>query len=118
MDVITCAAPNLRDIPSNVMNPGAGNRRAEITYGDLRALISKRIKRVFDVAVAKGAEVLILGAWGCGAFRNPPQLVAEIFAEYTEQYRKNFEVIAYAVFHTEREMENYDAFKKKMKKFV
>ena len=115
VDVITCAAPNLRDIPSNVMNPGAGNRRAEITFDDLKALISKRIKRVFDVSVAKGAEVLILGAWGCGAFRNPPQLVAKIFAEYIEQYRKNFEVIEYAVFHTEREKDNYVAFRNVMK---
>ena len=65
--------------------------------------------------MAKGTEVLILGAWGCGAFRNPPQLVAEIFAEYTEQYRENFEVIEYAIFHTEREMDNYVAFKNVMK---
>lgn len=118
VDVVTCAAPNLRDIPSNVMNPGAGNRRAEISFDDLKTLISKRIKRVFDVAVINGSEVLILGAWGCGAFRNPPQLVAEVFAEYTEKYRKNFEVIEYAVFHTERERVNYDVFRVEMKTFV
>ena len=118
VDVITCAAPNLRDIPSNVMNPGAGNRKAEITYDDLRNLISKRVKRVFEVAVMNGSEVLILGAWGCGAFRNPPQLVAEIFAEHTEHYRKSFEVIEYAVFHTETEKLNYESFSEYMREYV
>ena len=118
ISVITCAAPNLRDIPSNMMNPYAGNKAAEVTYDGLRALISKRVKRVFEVAIANKAEILILGAWGCGAFRNPPQLVAEVFAVYTEKYRKNFEVIEYAVFHVEYERANYEAFKKEMKRFV
>lgn len=30
VDVITCAAPNLRDMPSNLMNPFAGNAPADI----------------------------------------------------------------------------------------
>ena len=30
VDVITCAAPNLRDIASNLMNPFAGNAPADI----------------------------------------------------------------------------------------
>ena len=30
VDVITCAAPNLRSIPSNCMNPNAGSKKAKI----------------------------------------------------------------------------------------
>ena len=116
--MITCAAPNLRDIPSNMMNPCAGGKRADLAYNGLKVLISKRVKRVFEVAIANKAEVLILGAWGCGAFRNPPQLVAEIFAEYTEKYRRNFEVIEYAVFHVEHERANFEAFKEQMERFI
>ncbi len=62
--------------------------------------------------MASGAEVLILGAFGCGAFCNPPEVVAKVFAEYTEKYRKCFDVIEYAVFHTEKETANYRAFKR------
>lgn len=115
VDVITCAAPNLRSIPSNRMNPNAGSRKADITYEGLRALHTARIQRIFEVAMANGAEVLILGAFGCGAFCNPPELVAKVFAKFTEKYRDNFEVIEYAVFHTERETANYKAFKDAMK---
>ena len=117
VDVITCAAPNLRSIPSNRMNPNAGSRKADITYEGLRALHTARIQRIFEVAMANGAEVLVLGAFGCGAFCNPPELVAEVFAKCTEKYKECFDVIEYAVFHTERETANYVAFKNAMKKF-
>lgn len=117
VDVITCAAPNLRRIPSNLMNPNAGSKKAEITDEELKALHRSRIRRIFEVAMANNAEVLILGAFGCGAFCNPPELVAEVFAEMTEKYRGCFDTIEYAVFHTEREMANYEAFKVAMEKF-
>lgn len=116
VDVITSAAPNLRNIPSNRMNPNAGSRKADITYEGLKALHTARIQRIFEVAMANGADVLILGAFGCGAFCNPPELVAEVFAKFTEKYRDNFDVIEYAVFHTERETANYKAFKDAMKR--
>ena len=118
VDVITCAAPNLRSIPSNIMNPNAGSKKASISYDGLRVLLTSRIQRIFEIAIANAAEVLILGAFGCGAFRNPPKLVAEVFAEFTEKYRSCFDVIEYAVFHVEHEKANYEAFKEVMKKYV
>lgn len=116
VDVITCAAPNLRRIPSNFMNPNAGSKQADITYEGLKALHTGRIQRIFEVAIANKADALILGAFGCGAFCNPPELVSEVFAEFTEKYRKYFDVIEYAVFHTERETKNYVAFKEAMER--
>lgn len=115
VDVITCAAPNLRSIPSNWMNPNAGNRCAEISDENLKKLHTSRIQRIFDVAMANKAEVLILGAFGCGAFRNPPELVAGVFAEFTEKYRKYFDTIEYAVCYIEHESVNYKVFKEAMK---
>ena len=62
--------------------------------------------------------MLILGAFGCGAFCNPPQLVAKVFAEFTGKYKDCFEKIEYAVFHTKRERGNYEAFRDEMCKFL
>ena len=118
VDVITCAAPNLRSVPSNMMNPNAGSKAASVTYDGLRKLLTSRIQRIFEVALRNKADVLILGAFGCGAFRNPPKLVAEIFAEFTEKYRSCFDVIEYAVFHVDHERTNYEAFKNAMKRFI
>ena len=112
VDVITCAAPNLRHTPSNRMNPNAGSKRAEISEGELKKLHEKRIERIFEIAIANKADVLILGAFGCGAFRNPPEVVAQVFAEFTKKYKNCFDAIEYAVHHREYEAENYEVFKK------
>ncbi len=117
VDVITCAAPNLRRVPGNQMNPDAGNEKVVITQKGLKKLYESRFRRIFELAIKNKAEVLILGAFGCGAFRNPPELVSDVFAELTEQYRSCFDVIEYAVFHTERETGNYKAFKNAMRSF-
>ena len=112
VNVITCAAPNLRRRPSNAMNPNAGTHVASISEGDLEKLLETRIRRIFAVAFEKGNEVLILGAFGCGAFCNPPEVVARVFRRITAEYRHCFETIEYAVYHTEREMANYQAFRR------
>ncbi len=110
VDVLTCAAPNLRREPSNLYNPEGGKAAVGLTEDKLKALLQSRIRRIFQVAIANGAEVLILGAFGCGAFRNPPELVAEVFKEFTTEYQECFDTIEYAVFCREHETENYDAF--------
>ena len=60
---------------------------------------------------------MILGAFGCGAFCNPPDVVAEAFAKWTSTYRTCFDVIEYAVYHSIRETANFTVFKKAMKEF-
>lgn len=116
VNILTCAAPNLRERPSNAMNPNAGTTAAKISSVELEKLLMERIRRIFDVAVAKCNEVLILGAFGCGAFRNPPELVAKVFYDVMQDYLYYFETIEYAVYHTEREIANYEAFSRVMKK--
>ena len=59
VDVITCAAPNLRDVPSNIMNPGGGSRKADISHEDLKDLLRTRIQRIFEVAIKSGAADFI-----------------------------------------------------------
>ena len=111
VNILTCAAPNLRERPSNAMNPYAGNQAAKITPAELEKLLTKRIRRIFEIAIANGNEVLILGAFGCGAFRNPPDIVAKVFNTVMPDYLCYFDTIEYAVYHTEREIENYKSFK-------
>lgn len=110
VDVLTCAAPNLRSNPSNAMNPNAGDKPAEIDDEELFLLHQMRIEKIFQVAAAKGADVLILGAFGCGAFCNPPEIVAKAFKTVQEQYGCYFDTVEYAVFCRGTETQNYDAF--------
>ena len=112
VNVITSAAPNLRQNPSNSMNGGDGYKRAEITKENLLALLEKRIHRILAIAEKKGNEVVILGAFGCGAFSNPPEIVAKAMKNEVEKFRKSFEIIEFAVYCPPYDDTNYRVFKR------
>lgn len=118
VDIITCAAPNLRKQPSNEMNPNAGSSPARITNAELEKLLTSRVKRLFEIAAANDEDVLILGAFGCGAFRNPPQVVAKVFHDVMKEWLSYFEVIEYAIYHRADETANYQEFVKAMKEYM
>ncbi len=110
VDVLTCAAPNLRRVPGNRHNPDA-SRAASITRQQLFELHVKRAKHILHVAAANHVDCLVLGAFGCGAFENDPNVVARAYAVAMEEYRHHFEVIEFAIYCREWETENYNAFK-------
>ncbi len=81
VNVITCAAPMLSN-PAN---------RPENYEDVMRA----RIRKILDVAAKEGNEVIILGAWGCGAFQNPIAIVSKLFVECLKDY--NFPIVVFAL---------------------
>ncbi len=66
---LTAAAPN-----AGVVLRTAPERAAE-----LPAALAARAERVLETAAAHGYRRLVLGAWGCGVFRNDPAQVAGAF---------------------------------------
>lgn len=95
VDVITSAAPELG-----------------YTYdlNEYRKLIYKRLEKVIQIAKKEKVEVLILGAYGCGAFHNPPEVVATAFKMLLKQY--HFETVEFAVYCNEdNQFSNYEIFK-------
>ena len=115
MDVLTCAAPNLREKPGNRMNSGDGDYKVEITDKELLALHEKRLRRILDIAVAAGDEVVILGAFGCGAFQNNPQVVARAAKNVIGEYLYSFESIEFAIYCSPRDERNYEFFERAMR---
>lgn len=59
-------------------------------------LLASKIHLVMHVAHIKGHKNIILGALGCGAFRNPAQQVAEIFKTVLKHWDV-FDQIVFAV---------------------
>lgn len=86
VDVITCSAPYIA-------------RRKYTNKAALKELFKSRIKNIFESALDNGVEVLILGAFGCGAFKNPPEIVAKAFHEVIEEnaYQTKFKRIVFAI---------------------
>ena len=102
MDVITCAAPDLRQ--SGDASQFTPSRE------ELLQLHEVRWGKILAPAAAHKADVLILGAFGCGVFANPPELVAEAFNHAVEPFRHHFETIEFAVYTTRLDSANYRAF--------
>ncbi len=110
IDMLSCAAPNLRKNPSNAMNPDSGDKAPAIKPDELLKLHKKRIQRILDIAMGQGAEVVILGAFGCGAFQNPPEIVAKAMNQVVKDYLYRFKSIEFAVYCPPNQTRNYDIF--------
>ena len=109
VDVVTCAAPNLRGTTSNLLNPDA-SRTDGVPLTRIFDIHRQRARHLLSVAAAEGVDALVLGAFGCGAFRNDPYLVANAWHEAVDELRGYFDLIEFAIFHMPYERENYEAF--------
>lgn len=98
INVITCAAPNLKAI--------------NLTYDQLYAIHVERAKRVLSVAAANRNDIIVLGAFGCGAFQNPPDIVASAYKDVIPDFKSSFDEINFAVYCSPRDLTNFNAFKK------
>lgn len=59
---------------------GEGGCSCGVSYCDRdRELVTHKMRAVLYMAQARGAEKLVLGAWGCGAYGNPVREVAKIW---------------------------------------
>lgn len=103
MDVITCAAPDLRQLGDAA--------QFSPTMEELRTLHEHRWRCILAVAAQHEADVLILGAFGCGVFDNPPEVVVEAFNRILLEFRNHFETIEFAVYTTRMDAPNYQAFR-------
>ncbi|SEO33350.1 TIGR02452 family protein [Actinacidiphila rubida] len=67
-------------LTSPAPNAGVIARTAPERAGGIGPALDARAERVLEVAAAHGYRRLVLGAWGCGVFRNDPARVATAFA--------------------------------------
>ena len=85
-------------------------KAARITDDELLAIHEKRFTRILDIALTNNNDVVILGAFGCGAFENNPGVVAAAAKNVVEKYIYAFRVIEFAVYCSPRDSNNYDVF--------
>ena len=69
--IITAPAPNA----------GAVRQNEPENLPRLESVLRRRAEFVLRIAASHRVERLVLGAWGCGVFRNDPALVATVFAD-------------------------------------
>jgi uncharacterized protein (TIGR02452 family) len=86
---LTAAAPNA----------GVVLRTAPERAPDLPRALAVRAERVLETAAAHGYRRLVLGAWGCGVFRNDPVQVAEAFRDLLVKgrFEGHFEQVVFGI---------------------
>lgn len=97
LDVVTMAAPDLRNI----------SMQDAVLY----AYHVKRAMHMLTVCAHEHVDILVLGAFGCGAFRNNPAIVAMAYQNVLSVFPKLFKHVEFAVYCKETDLENYNIFK-------
>lgn len=101
-------------ITSPAPNAGATaeNRPEELVQ--IPEVFRRRSEYVLALAVAKGCRRLVLGAWGCGVFRNDPAVVAAAFVDHLRNgaLSGRFERVVFSVFDSSPSNETLTAFQR------
>ncbi len=99
VDVVTCAAPNI------------SRYKGRLKSSDIQKIFEERFERVILAALGYCCEVLVLGAFGCGAFGNSPSVVAAAAYKVMEKYRYCFETVEFAIYCKPGDESNYRVFR-------
>ena len=98
-------------ITSPAPNAGAtaDNRPNELPL--VPQVLKRRSELVLALAANYKISTLILGAWGCGVFRNDPAVVAQSFATHIHgQWAGRFRKIVFSVLDTSDSKDTFAAF--------
>lgn len=87
VSVVTMPAPNTG--PFLQRNPDG--------HAELDAAFLRRWRCVLAIARDRGIETLVLGAWGCGAFRGDPQMAASSAKKALETDGGNLQRVRFAI---------------------
>jgi len=99
-DVITIAAPNL--------NIGGNYNKSFENNVEYVELIKNKIRSMLNTSCSN----LILGAWGCGVFKNNPETIAKLFNDVIAERKTNTKHIIFAVINDRNSVSNnYQIFK-------
>lgn len=91
-------AANILTAPA--VNAGAYYQNEKGSKGTVLTVMEKRMRYILNVFAAMGDRTVILGAYGCGVFRNDTADVADIFYRLLkdEEMERFFERIVFAVY--------------------
>ncbi|MBD3575945.1 MULTISPECIES: TIGR02452 family protein [Streptomyces] len=98
-------------LTSPAPNAGTIRRQEPERAPEIPAALARRAERVLETAALHGYRRLVLGAWGCGVFRNDPTEVAEAFqALLTGRFAGVFERVVFGIL--DRNPEPREAFER------
>lgn len=107
----------MSSVMTDVVTIAAINRSNEENNESFSTYVSKtrsKIRMMIAVALFNEVEVLILGAWGCGVFKNDPELIACLFRDILNEkdFKNQFLKVIFPVINDHNSVaNNYEIFK-------
>ncbi len=97
--------------------PNAGEvlRRDRSAGPKIESCLRRRCGMVLAVAHDQGHRNVLLGAWGCGVFRNDPAVVADAFGTWleSEAFAGTFDRVVFAILTGSRNRSTREAFERR-----
>ncbi|GAA5091757.1 hypothetical protein GCM10023210_19700 [Chryseobacterium ginsengisoli] len=92
-------------ITSPAVNAGVVKRQEPERAQEIFGAMDIRMDKMLALALHQGNETLILGAWGCGVFKNDPKEIAELFKKHLHgKYKNKFRRVVFAILSKKEEM--------------
>tara|TARA_R110002126_G_scaffold272886_1_gene417190 strand:+ start:114294 stop:115397 length:1104 start_codon:yes stop_codon:yes gene_type:complete len=93
--------------------PSEGHTFAQKAFDAYQTNLRQRIASQLDTLILEEKTHVVLGAWGCGVFKNNPKLVAQIYREEIEKRADFFEHMMFAIINT-GSTDKYKIFKQQL----
>jgi len=86
-------------ITAPAVNTGVVLRNELANVEKIATIMSRRIDMVLAICYEQKYKTIILGAWGCGVFRNDPVLIAKMFKELLNgKYKNVFNKVVFSIY--------------------
>ena len=109
---------NIAVITNAALNLGGNHTLRLTTDGHMpqraKDITRNKIRAILRVGLIKGHDSLVLGAFGCGAFKNPPTEMARLFKEVLseDEFADRYRLISFAILSDHNDKSgNFKAFK-------
>jgi len=89
MDIVSAAGYDRHKLPKE-------EQRAPLSPEQYAGVFTK-VNAILSAAAHAGAQCVVLGSLGCGAFANPPEQISEIFAKVIRRFAGVFEYVYFAI---------------------
>ncbi|MDI9868010.1 TIGR02452 family protein [Flectobacillus roseus] len=86
-------------ITAPAVNAAVLREREPHLVPEIEVVMKRRIEKVLRIAIEHGHKNLVLGAWGCGVFRNSPEEVSRYFKEVIDgKFASVFDNIFFGIY--------------------
>lgn len=99
-------------ITAPAVNAGVVHKREPHNVDKIQEIMEERIRKILAIAIERKYQAIVLGAFGCGVFRNHPKDVAEYFRKVLieEGYYRYFDKIVFAIYDRSKSKGNLSFF--------